>query len=665
MLRTFLARFLSGFFIFLVAASLPACGLVDPESKSTNSTDRYLSGGTGNSSGGGTLPVQQVLFSKLTGSAGTGLEKVGKKGKPSLQAPVTGEVQEFALGVVEVRALDGTLLISGVTDDAGKFSLEVPSGKNYFLKVTNVDETAFVRGYISSISGTEMSNVVINSLSSSLVYALEEYLEIPDDVLLGYTGSANIRSIMEQLSVHSKLNGLSALVQEDIFLGNAAGLSQGTLDFLAANFTNTPPTVQLLVPETGTSFSECEIVKFQATGQDSEDGNLFDTSLVWSSSISGSFGHGEFLTTSILTPGVHTISVTAHDIGAKETVSFVSVTILPVTGGWCSASSGGLHSLAIKGDETLWGWGLFGSLNDGTTVFVDAPIQIGSDNDWRSVSINNNRSFAIKMDGSLWSWGQGNNYSFIPSPVDSASDWGSVSTGLWHQVGRKYDGSLWAWGTNGSGQLGNGTTQSETAPVKIGTSRDWQEVSAGHRHTVALKTDGSIWAWGSNAHGQLGDGFTFSRRFPVKVGGDNDWVSVSTSGNHNIALKSDGTIWGWGDDLFCQLGVGCVGQRNFPIKIGEDSDWAAVFAGPSDSFAIKEDGTLWGWGNNNTGKLGDVKGFSISGSTLIISPGQIGSDTDWSRVYTGMNHTIAMKKDGTMVFWGRNQNPDSDVIRKL
>ena len=70
----------------------------------------------------------------------------------------------------------------------------------------------------------------------------------------------------------------------------------------------------------------------------------------------------------------------------------------------------------------------------------------------------------------------------------------------------KTDGTLWAWGNNGYGQLGNGTTTQQNAPVQVGTDTHWASVAAVAYQTVAVKTDRTLWAWGYDYYGQLGDG---------------------------------------------------------------------------------------------------------------------------------------------------------------
>ena len=46
---------------------------------------------------------------------------------------------------------------------------------------------------------------------------------------------------------------------------------------------------------------------------------------------------------------------------------------------------------------------------------------------------------------------------------------GKIAAGESHTIGIRPDGTLWAWGRNDFGQLGNGTTTQQNAPVQIGS----------------------------------------------------------------------------------------------------------------------------------------------------------------------------------------------------
>ncbi|MCL1975567.1 MAG: Ig-like domain-containing protein [Firmicutes bacterium] len=123
------------------------------------------------------------------------------------------------------------------------------------------------------------------------------------------------------------------------------------------------------------------------------------------------------------------------------------------------------------------------------------------------------------------------------------------------------------------------------------------------------------------------------------------------SGNlHVMAITTTGSLWGWGVNTFGQLGDGSYGNfRLLPCRIGTDSDWVAVAPGLYHTLALKKDGSLWAWGRNNNGQLGD--------GTLIdrLTPVQIGTDTNWATIVTGNIHSIALKKDGSLWLWGSNE----------
>jgi len=76
--------------------------------------------------------------------------------------------------------------------------------------------------------------------------------------------------------------------------------------------------------------------------------------------------------------------------------------------------------------------------------------------------------------------------------------------------------------------------------------------------------------------------------------------------------------------------------------------WKAVSAGMDHTIAIKPDGTLWAWGFNGSGQLG------IGNTDEKNSPTQIGTATNWQTVSAGGNHSFAIKTDGTLWGWGDN-----------
>ncbi len=83
---------------------------------------------------------------------------------------------------------------------------------------------------------------------------------------------------------------------------------------------NTPPTTNIIGWQTVSDKSR----RFSGEGLDAEDGILSGISLVWSSNIDGTLGTGAVINTSTLTPGTHSISLTATDSkGASSSTSII------------------------------------------------------------------------------------------------------------------------------------------------------------------------------------------------------------------------------------------------------------------------------------------------------------------------------------------------------
>jgi len=61
--------------------------------------------------------------------------------------------------------------------------------------------------------------------------------------------------------------------------------------------------------------------------------------------------------------------------------------------------------------------------------------------------------------------------------------------------------------------------QDRSTPALVKDLTDVRQIAAGNWHSLASKTDGTLWAWGNNTTGQLGDGTTTTRSAPVLVKG--------------------------------------------------------------------------------------------------------------------------------------------------
>ena len=323
----------------------------------------------------------------------------------------------------------------------------------------------------------------------------------------------------------------------------------------------------------------------------------------------------------------------------------------------------------IEGSLFSFGSNSSGALGQNDIINRSSPVQVGSDTNWNQVSVGELTNLCIKSDGTLWSWGI-NTYGQLghddiisrssPVQVGSDTDWNQVSINTYyHALGIKNDGTLWSWGRGSLGPLGHGDVIDRSTPTQVGLHTDWTQIAIGSSYSLALRSNGSLWAWGSNGSGRLGLNDTTARSSPVQVGSDTDWSFISTLNYTSLALKTDGTLWSWGDNSYGELGLGTGGigtHRSSPTQIGSDTDWSQISNGINHSLAIKDDGTLWSWGMNFAGELGHDDTVFKSSPTQV-SFGEDSTDwIQWSQITAGSELSFALKVDGSFWAWGDNTN---------
>ena len=275
---------------------------------------------------------------------------------------------------------------------------------------------------------------------------------------------------------------------------------------------------------------------------------------------------------------------------------------------WAKIAGGTYGTYAgIKTDGSCWMWGTntYGHLGDGTTVSKSSPVLVqgpGSAYMWKYVTGNSQATYGIKSDGTAWVWGRnwlaslGGLGSVISSPVQigTNTNWKQIQ-GLYDggAIALKTDGTLWAWDYyNTFGQVGNGTSTSQTSPVQIGSDTTWRSLSLSSqaRSPGAIKTDGTLWMWGRGGEGQTGQNNNTHYSSPVQViGGGTTWKYFGTAGTV-WAVKTDGTMWVWGQNYYGQLGVGTRTAYSSPVQLGSASDkwvYAAQGYSPGSTWFLK------------------------------------------------------------------------------
>jgi alpha-tubulin suppressor-like RCC1 family protein len=178
---------------------------------------------------------------------------------------------------------------------------------------------------------------------------------------------------------------------------------------------------------------------------------------------------------------------------------------------------------------------------------------------------------------------------------------------------------------------------------------------AGRGYTAVLKNDGTVWAWGENDLGMTGDSSKANTLWPSQVQGLSDIVKIDAGMDHTLALRSDGTVWAWGDG---KENILCNGQGytstvfvNVPVQVGNLPKVTDIQAADFCSLALGSDGNVYVWGSNGDGQYGN----SVDLWTPATTPQKVPGLGDVASITAGLGHCVAVKKDGSVWAWGRNQ----------
>ena len=260
------------------------------------------------------------------------------------------------------------------------------------------------------------------------------------------------------------------------------------------------------------------------------------------------------------------------------------------------------HSAVVKTDGTLWAWGYntygqVGINTGGSGNITSSPRTVsGGGTTWRQAACGRKHTMAIKTDGTLWGWGYGTNGQLDyggatnvdrSSPIKLGADttWRYVSCG-WDTTGAiKTNGTLWTWGGDTAGKA-SATASPQTVS---GGGTTWRYVSIGSNLGGAIKNDGTLWMFGANAYGQLGDLTITTANSPVTVAGNiSNWVSLACGDYHSAATTSSGQLFTWGSSFYGALMRNDYNDVSSPTTtVGNLTRWKQVGTGQDFAQALK------------------------------------------------------------------------------
>ncbi|KAH3763015.1 E3 ubiquitin-protein ligase HERC2 [Pelomyxa schiedti] len=243
----------------------------------------------------------------------------------------------------------------------------------------------------------------------------------------------------------------------------------------------------------------------------------------------------------------------------------------------------------------------------------------------------------------------------------------SIACGGKHTVAVTSKGDVYTWGWNCSGQLGHGNLTDQYKPLsvkglamaKLIDNQHFVQVAAGNDHTVALAASGAVYAWGGGQDGQLGSGTTDSETTPVPILALHSMniVKISCGSGHTMCLTDLGRVYAWGRGSNGRLGHGegievCLTPTLIVAlkSIVVDS----ISCGFSHSMCLAANRQLYTWGKGQDGRLGhgDEKDVWVPKVVDFFRVSQI----PIVKFSGGYFHSAAISLENELYTWGYGEH---------
>lgn len=262
--------------------------------------------------------------------------------------------------------------------------------------------------------------------------------------------------------------------------------------------------------------------------------------------------------------------------------------------GYTQISAGYSHTCAVRTDGALFCWGandrgqlgngVIGSVSGMQRVQISAPVA--------SVSTGQARTCARTTSGAVYCWGatwternsglEITRAQMTPQLVPNSPAMSWVSVGTFTTCGADVSGFAYCWEANPRGEMGNGTRDGSTTPIRVASNLEFIQVSAGIVQSCGVVTSGAGFCWGDNTFGQLGsspsdliercaDQTLPCATVPVPVYGRQQFTEISTGfGSHSCGVTVRGNLYCWGLGVSGQRGDGTASYVvAVPVRVME------------------------------------------------------------------------------------------------
>lgn len=215
-------------------------------------------------------------------------------------------------------------------------------------------------------------------------------------------------------------------------------------------------------------------------------------------------------------------------------------------------------SLAVRGDGTVWAWGIngWGRLGkDFPGKMSAAPVQLSGLQGIRSVTASDDLDsyYALRDDGRVLAWGHtyrlgfpyekdAPEYTLEPRLLDGLEHVSVIAGGRSSQrdlLALREDGSVVLWGGDG----GVSNCNLAPTPLELPDLQGSVSIARGTIDIFAVKADGSFWVWGLVDV----DGRGVCMEAPRQYLPPGSAAAVTASGLSNLLLLRKGQVLSWGN----------------------------------------------------------------------------------------------------------------------
>ena len=299
-------------------------------------------------------------------------------------------------------------------------------------------------------------------------------------------------------------------------------------------------------------------------------------------------------------------------------------------------TTGTRHACALQVDGRVFCWGDDEhGLVSGTPSLLAHPVPVEIPGLLLAVEqlvAVSDHQCALLMGGDLFCWGNneygqlgaanvdgGDPVKSIPRPTRALDNVVQVGGAEETTCALRKSGEVSCFGRNFSGQLGNGTSDTNPHPAAVSVSGLISPVaqltSSTGFHVGVTLVDGRVQAWGSNAKNAIvPTAGVFQLAAATQVQGVSGVAEIAAGGYFTCARAKSGKVSCWGDDSGGQIGFLSDGGPNTdpPKEIAGTEGAQHVAAGRAAFACILASGKVLCWGANDKGQLGrDAVGGSF------------------------------------------------------